>query len=145
MHSNKAALWVAAVVTTALAFVAGYWLGQRSGQSSRSYPSQAVVVTGLALAAPAKIAVTAFHADNGHLPSSNAAAGLPAAERIADRYVSSIAIGPQGVITITYQGEPLLQGKTLVMTPTVLAGDYAITWSCSGGTLPVELRPEACR
>jgi type IV pilus assembly protein PilA len=137
--------WVAAFVLTAVAFLAGYWTGRRGGDSSRSYIGQAAVVAGLAMAAHAKIAVSAFQSENGQLPSSNAEAGLPAAERIADRYVSSIAIASQGTITVTYQGEPLLQGKTLVMTPTVLDGAYAITWSCSGGTLPAELRPELCR
>jgi type IV pilus assembly protein PilA len=141
VSGNKGALWLAAFVLAAVAFLAGYWFGQ----PSRSYIGQAAVVTGVGLAAHAKIAVATFHSEKGQFPSSNAEAGLPAAERIADRYVSSIAIGSQGAITVTYQGERALQGKTLVLRPTVIDDGYAITWSCSGGTLPAELRPEACR
>ena len=125
------------------AFAAGYWTAQRS--PTQSYISQAEVVSGVALAASVKIAVATYQSENGQFPSSNAQAHLPAPERLTDRYVSSIAIGPQGIITVTYKNERPLSGRTLVIAPTLVEGTGLITWSCSGGTLPAELRPEMCR
>ena len=139
----SARLWLGGVALAAVAFSAGYWVGQLG--SSRNYIGQASALSGIALAANAKIGVTTYQSENGQFPSSNAQARLPAPEQLTDRYVSSIAIGPQGVITVTYKNEQPLLGRTLVITPTVIEGGYSITWSCRGGTLPVELRPETCR
>ena len=59
--------------------------------------------------------------------------------------MSSIAIGPGGTITIAYTGDASLEGKTMVMTPTSLANDYATVWSCAGGTMSRDDRPDVCR
>lgn len=145
MRLSKVLVGLALAVVFGAGFVAGYSVAVRRLAATRGYTAQAAVVSGLALAGNAKIAVTMFHSETGRFPSSNAEARLPEAPAITDRYVASVAIGPAGAITITYRGQSPIQGKTLVMTPTVLDSNYAITWSCSGGTLTADARPDFCR
>ena len=134
---------VGATVALAITFYAGYQTGRQDVH--RNDIGQAVVVTGLGLAARAKIAVAAFHAENGRFPTSNAEIGLPGGAPIDDRYVSGLAIGPKGLITVTYRGDPAIEGKTIVLVPVAIDDGAAINWSCSGGTVPAGLRPEPCR
>jgi type IV pilus assembly protein PilA len=140
---NPIALSLVVVLAIAAAFFAGHQTGLRN--LHRNDMGQAIVVTGMGMAARAKIAVATFQSQNGKFPASNEEAGLPAAAQLQDRYVSSLSVGPQGIVTVMYRGEPALEGRTLVLTPVVVGGDYGMTWSCSGGTVAAELRPDVCR
>jgi len=104
------------------------------------YSGRARVTEGLNLASAAKLAVAETALANNALPATQAATGYlsPA----ATENVASIAIGVDGVVTITYTA--LVEGGTLILQPTLTAnGD--VTWDCDGGTLRDVYRPTICR
>lgn len=104
-----------------------------------NYTNRAKVAEGLNLASSAKIAVTEYAMTNSGLTgaTSNAVVGIPTA--ISGNDVSSVSVGTDGAITITYADSL----GTVVMTPTYTGG--RVTWSCAGGTVAAEHRPSSCR
>lgn len=106
----------------------------------QNYSIRARVTEGLNLAHSAQLAVSETTQSTNALPANQAATGYVSPAATAN--VTSIAIGANGVITITYTA--LAGGGTLLLTPTLTAnGD--ITWDCSGGTLAAQYRPARCR
>lgn len=106
----------------------------------QDYTIRARVTEGLTLADSAKLAVSETAITNNALPATQAATGY--VSPAATPNVASIAIGANGVITITYTAAA--GGGTIVMTPTLQAnGD--VTWTCTGGTLLAKYRPASCR
>ncbi|KGP62739.1 pilus assembly protein [Legionella norrlandica] len=106
----------------------------------QDYTIRARVTEGLQLADSAKLAVSETAITNNALPANQAATGYVSPAATAN--VTSIAIGANGVITITYTAAA--GGGTIVMTPTLQAnGD--VTWTCTGGTLLAKYRPASCR
>ena len=102
----------------------------------QDYIKRARVSEGLVLAAQAKLAVTEYWMANSTFPSSNSVAGLNNATAITGNSVSSVAVGTNGVITITYvtTGSSPSYGVgttalTLLLTPT--AGTGSVTWVAS--------------
>ena len=105
---------------------------------------RSAVASGFSRAGQVKVAVSEFYSNMGHLPSTNAEAFLPDPSSLSSEYVARIAVGPNGVIAITYRGLPAIEGKTLLMIPETQGG--TLLWSCAtGGTLPRAPRPEMCR
>lgn len=98
----------------------------------QDYTIRSKVSEGLSLAAAAKAAVTETNASTGTMPATNAAAGLPDSADILGNAVTSVAVGANGVITITYNntlgGNPSFNGSTITLTPTVEEG--SVTWLC---------------
>lgn len=116
----------------------------------QDYTIRAQVSEGLNLAAGAKAAVTEYYQDQGAFPGDNATAGIEAAANIEGKYVKSVAVGANGVITVTYSkaapqsANANIDGKTLTMTPTDNAG--SVSWACAGGAgLQKKWLPAACR
>jgi type IV pilus assembly protein PilA len=109
----------------------------------QDYTKRSHVTEGLNLAASAKSGVTEFFADRGAFPTSNVEAGLATATNISGNSVRSVAVGANGVITITYRTN-VAPGATLLLTPTNSSG--SITWTCkTGGTVGQKYRPSSCR
>ena len=116
----------------------------------QDYTIRAQVSEGLNLAAGAKAAVTEYYQDQGAFPSTNAMAGIEAAGNIKGKYVKTVAVGANGVLTVTYSkaapqaANANIDGKTLLMTPTDNAG--SVSWVCDGGAgLLDKWLPAACR
>ncbi len=133
----------------------------------QDYTIRAQVTEGLNLASAAKAAVSETYGSNGDWPATNSAAGLSDSGDIKGKYVTSIAVGAGGVITITYGGQANsnIDGNTMFLTPyTSVSGD--ISWVCgskgttgtsgltiasgaadpsTGGTLISKYRPANCR
>ena len=132
------------------------------------YTIRAQVTEGLNLASSAKSAVSETFGSNGTWPGTNAAAGLDAATNIKGKYVTGVAVGAGGVITISFGGQAnaKINGNTLTLTPFTSAnGDVA--WQCgdkniltgtsgltiasgagaigTGGSLNAKYRPANCR
>lgn len=106
----------------------------------QTYLIKARVTEGLELASPAKLAVTEFVAINNALPQSQASTQYTSPTATA--YVSSIVIGANGVITITYSNKA---GEgTILLTPTLL-DTRDVSWSCTGGSLIGQYRPALCK
>lgn len=112
----------------------------------QDYTIRSQAAEGLVLSSGARAAVWEFVASNGRLPGSNASAGLPSEASIAGQYVSQVKVIPVG-IEITYGGRAnvLLQGKTIVVEPSFLAGEGSVRWSCTSGSLQAKYRATICR
>lgn len=106
----------------------------------QDYTVRARVTEGLNMAASAKLAVSETAITNNAMPATQAATGY--VSPAATTNVQSIAIGNNGVITITYTATA--GGGTIILQPTLQAnGD--VTWTCTGGTLLAKYRPASCR
>ncbi|MFZ5560779.1 MAG: pilin [Pseudomonadota bacterium] len=121
--------------------------------SYQDYTTRTKVAEGMNLAAAAKTAVEETRYSMGrYLGSSgtdnNASYGLATPTSISGNNVAGIAVGPSGVITITFSADPAIAGKTLIMAPDVETRPGAIMWSCSSvdsGTVARKYRPANCR
>ncbi|MCY1304423.1 Fimbrial protein [compost metagenome] len=111
----------------------------------QDYMARSRVSEGLALAAGAKAGVTEAYASNGAWPATNTAAGVDAAASIKGNSVTSVEVGANGAITITYNAKlgTSGSGKTIILVPTDNGG--SISWACTTGTMPAKLRPAECR
>jgi type IV pilus assembly protein PilA len=106
----------------------------------QDYTIRARVTEGLEMASSAKLAVSETAQTNNALPASQAATGYTTPA--ATTNVTSIVVGANGVITVTYT--QAAGGGTIILTPTLTAnGD--ITWDCTQGTELPKYRPASCR
>lgn len=111
----------------------------------QDYIVRARVTEGLSFAAAAKTAISEYYQANSVFPGTNAMAGVPTT--VSGSNVSSLVVGTNGVITITYTGGPIA-GKTLSLTPTASSG--SVTWVCSASAsganaVSVQYVPATCR
>ena len=106
----------------------------------QDYTVRTRVSEGLSLASGAKAAVAETYLSTGTWPASNPAAGLAPAASITGNNVSQVAVGTNGVITITYTGLPV--SGTVTLTPTDSTG--SITWACTSG-MEDKYLPAQCR
>ena len=107
----------------------------------QDYQVRTRVSEGLNLAAASKLAVSETWSSINRFPGNNASAGLPASGSIRGNNVRSVAVGANGVITVTYSGIPV---GTLTLTPTAAATDGSIRWGCAS-TSPDKYLPSSCR
>lgn len=113
----------------------------------QDYTIRAQVSEGLNLAGGAKAAVTEYTQDRGAFPGTNTLAGISAAAQIKGKYVGSVQVGANGVVTVTYGtgAHSLIQSKTIQLAPSTNAG--SVEWACtsSGGSIANKHLPAACR
>ena len=110
----------------------------------QDYTIRAQVSEGLTLASGAKSALWDFISETGRLPPNNTSAGLPAPGSISGNYVTTVDVAG-GIVEVTYgnRANVAINGQTLEMS--VLAGNGAIKWNCTGGSLQARHRPTSCR
>lgn len=120
---------MAVVAILALMAVPGY-----QGRIIRDQINQA-----LPLADIAKPAIAATWAATQTFPADNTAAGLPAADKIVNYYITSVAVD-NGAIQITFGGRAngAIKGKILSLRPAVVedAPIVPITWVCGNAAPP---------
>jgi type IV pilus assembly protein PilA len=117
----------------------------------QDYTIRAQVSEGLNLGGGTKTAITEYYQDTGVFPGDNATAGLETAANITGKYVGSVAVGANGVVTVTYAGiasggsaNDNIDGAMLTMTPFDNLG--SVSWTCAdGGGLANKWLPAACR
>ncbi|MCB1555561.1 MAG: pilin [Xanthomonadales bacterium] len=119
----------------------------------QDYSIRAKVSEGVALIAGVKEAVSESLVASGNFPTSNADAGMVAANTILGTYVSSVGTGAtdgggDGLILITYRGDPNIDTHTLEFSATTTAG--SIIWTCgtsrgTGTSMPARYLPSSCR
>jgi type IV pilus assembly protein PilA len=110
----------------------------------QDYAVRAKVSEGINLAGAAKLAVAETWSSRGRLPANNSSAGLPAAASITGPYVSSVGVGTNGLVSITYTNkEPKINGNILMLSPTTLVG--SVTWRCKSTTVQARYLPSECR
>jgi type IV pilus assembly protein PilA len=126
----------------------------------QDYTIRAKVTEGLNLASAAKLAVADTHAANGTFATCaggigtacNSSYGL--SQTIQGTNTTSVFVGPNGVIQITYAGNmggnPTANATTLVLVPNSSSG--SMQWTChsaanvsNGSSLPGKYAPANCR
>lgn len=111
----------------------------------QDYTKRSHVSEGIALASGAKSSVTEFYSSMGRFPESNSSAGLASATDIKGNAVTSVGVGTDGLITITYNAK-VEDGKELVLSP--ISGVGSVEWKCKGSAsnaVSVKYRPSNCR
>ncbi len=109
----------------------------------QDYTKRSHVSEGLSLAGAAKLGVTEYYADRGGWPSSNTDVGL--ATSITGNAVTGVAVGANGLITITFN-EKVESGKKLVIRPTDAGG--SVKWTCGASSdtdVNQKYLPATCR
>ncbi|MBN9289163.1 MAG: pilus assembly protein [Gammaproteobacteria bacterium 39-13] len=91
--------------------------------------------------ANAKTSVSEYRISKNAMPTSNTQAGVTS---IVSKYVSGIAVGANGVITVTGNQTNLGTGAAIaiVLTPTFSNG--AVQWTCTS-TGATQYAPASCR
>ena len=97
------------------------------------------IVEALPLAEVAKAPVAMSWTLAQALPEDNAAAGLPAAEKIVNQAVSAVAV-EKGAVHVTFgnRANALLKGKVLTLRPAVVedAPVVPVAWICGFAPVP---------
>lgn len=97
------------------------------------------IVDALPLAEVAQGPIAAAWRNSQPLPANNAAAGLPAADKIVNNLISSTTV-QDGAIHMTFgnRASNFLKGKTLTLRPAVVedAPVVPITWVCGFAEAP---------
>lgn len=97
------------------------------------------IVEAVKLADMAKPLVAAAWLAEASLPEDNAAAGLPAADKIVGNYVSALTL-EDGAIHIRFgnSANGAIQGKTLSLRPAVVedAPMVPVAWVCARAAVP---------
>lgn len=106
----------------------------------QDYTIKSRVTEGLQMASAAKLAIAEATMNQGALPPNQAATDYTTPAATSN--VSSIVIGTDGIITISYTAA--VGGFTMILTPNLTA-NRDITWDCTGGSLPIKYRPSSCR
>ena len=105
----------------------------------KTYTVRSQLSEGLSFADAAKVAVSENYIATGNWPATNAAAGLDATPtNISSKYVQSVTIGANGVITVAFGNQvdaAVTAGQTIVFTAgTSPNGD--ISWTCNTKAFP---------
>ena len=111
----------------------------------QDYTVRTKATEGLSLMSPCKLGVAEYYSTNTAFPTTNALAGCDSG---ATKFVSGVGVSGNGIVTATYgTGEPKLSTKTMVLTPSVIAGatgTFALDWKCTG-TVDGKYLPASCR
>ncbi|MDP5208999.1 pilin [Microbulbifer sp. 2205BS26-8] len=112
----------------------------------QDYTKRSHVSEGLALASGAKAAVQEYYSSQGAWPATNSAAGLDSAAKIKGNAATSLTVGANGVISVTFNSKVAgTSANTLQLVPTDEGG--SIAWACSGSgtTINDKYLPARCR
>ena len=100
------------------------------------------IVDAVKLADIAKAPVALAWATGAALPVDNAAAGLPAADKIVNNYISAVAV-ESGAIQVTFgnRANANIRGKTLTLRPGVVedAKIVPVAWICGNAEPPIKM------
>jgi type IV pilus assembly protein PilA len=100
------------------------------------------IVEALPLADIAKAPVAAAWAGTKTFPADNAAAGLPAAEKIVNNFISGLSV-QNGALHLTFgnRANGLIKGKVLTLRPAVVkdAPVVPVTWVCGNAAPPAQM------
>ena len=111
----------------------------------QDYTARTQMSEALTLASGGKVAVSEFWSDRGKFPSTNASAGLAAANKIKGKYVAQVDVATPGQIVATMASSGIsqgIQGKTLTLSAVTNAG--SIDWICKSNAENKYL-PATCR
>lgn len=111
----------------------------------QDYTKRAHISEGLSLASGPKAAVSEYYATQGEWPTNNTSAGLDGSSSMGGNAVKGVAVGANGVITVTFNSKVASGDPVLKLTPTASGG--SIKWQCGGNGTSVldKYLPANCR
>jgi type IV pilus assembly protein PilA len=110
----------------------------------QDYIARSQMTEGYSLAAGLKPNVAEFYANTGAHCGSNADCNVAAATDIKGKYVASVTIGANGVITAAMKTAGIskcAQGKAVTLTPTSPGTNLPVAWGCDSTSV---CRPSSC-
>ena len=109
----------------------------------QDYIIRSKVSEGLNLASAAKTSVSEVRISMGAFPGSSASAGI--SNTIQSKYVRSVNVGANGIITVTFSptADTSISTNTIIFTPSFTGA--TVDWTCTGGNLLGKFRPANCR
>ena len=117
----------------------------------QDYVIRSQVSEGIVVSDNPKDAMWGFISTTGKMPADNDSAGLPSPTSISGKFVQSIDVSG-GQMTIVYSSTSpqraniVLDGKTLILSPTLGPSLGSILWKCQPtGTIPSKYLPTICR
>lgn len=125
------------IVVAIIGILAAIALPAYQDYANRAKVSE-VVVAGDAC----KTSVTEVFASGGTLPATTSAAGC---SDVPTRYVESVTVGADGVITVAAQstGTAAIDDGALIFVPTATSG--TLNWNCTTSTIASKYLPQPCR
>lgn len=110
----------------------------------QDYTIRAKVSELINMSAAAKTSVSEYRLSNGSFPGSAAAAGLAAT--VKSKYVTSVAVGAGGVITVTGNPTTLGTGGAFGIQLAPTFKDNSIQWTCTAtNSATAQYAPGSCR
>lgn len=91
--------------------------------------------------AQAKIGIAEYRISNGSFPNTNLEAGVT---NMVSKYISNIAVGKEGVVTITGNADALGTGAPFAISLTPNFNNGVIQWACSSSGA-THYAPASCR
>lgn len=103
----------------------------------QDYTIRAQVTEGMNLASAVETGVSEYYANTGNWPTNLTQAGGDTANAPSGKYVTGVAVGTSGVITVTYgnQANSNVGTKTLSLTPG-LSKNNDVAWVCGDHATP---------
>ncbi len=103
----------------------------------QDYTIRAQVTEGLVMASEAKTSIAEFNSARGRLPSSAVSAGVAATADITGNYITGLAVGDSGLITITYgnKANANIATKAVALGPQHNAAG-GLVWICGNASEP---------
>lgn len=113
----------------------------------QDYTARAQVSEAMVLADGARSTVTEYWSNNGGFASSNASYGLASAASITGKYVVSVTVDSDGLISTKMRGAGAvskgIENKILLLSPIVDVG--SVKWACKSNDMDSKYLPSSCR
>jgi type IV pilus assembly protein PilA len=110
----------------------------------QSYTVRAQVTEAFRLASDLKGPIQEYRKERGMLPVDNAAAGIPAPEKLIGNYVTRVEVN-QGAISVTFGNfvNKSIEGQIVTLQPIVVKGSPAspMSWRCGYRGVPNGMEP----
>jgi type IV pilus assembly protein PilA len=110
----------------------------------QSYTIRAQVTEAFSLASELKGSIQEYRKERGMLPADNAAAGVPAPEKLIGNYVTRVEVN-QGAISVTFGNfvNKSIDGQIVTLQPIVVKGSPAspMSWRCGYRGVPNGMEP----
>jgi type IV pilus assembly protein PilA len=105
----------------------------------QSYTVRAQATEAFSLASELKGAIQEYRKERGAMPADNAAAGVPAADKLIGNYVTRVEVS-QGAINVTFGNfvNKAIAGQLVTLQPIVVTGSPAspMSWRCGYHGVP---------
>jgi len=110
----------------------------------QSYTVRAQVVEAFSLASELKGPIQEYRKERGVLPADNAAAGLPAPDKLIGNYVTRVEVS-HGAISVTFGNfvNKAIEGHVVTLQPIVVKDSPAspMSWRCGYRGVPNGMEP----